>query len=311
MSITGEAKDRNIGLRVGLAVIEPLIINPTKKQFKEILGWDREKEPEYLTKIDNVKTLKLDIWAREVSTGAKVKIQQLLQDTQSELPDKKVRYIDKKGNTSFWVNDTSKFKDWYLANDPWIARRGEVELYRFLCAHTAKVDKEKPFSRKIDWKNLMSGDVSELNEIKTMAIATNILATLTVRMGKVDGGFKEFQSVYHKDFLPATFIYFFNNVPTDPNHPYNTYVSQLLHPQHGCKEFFGKERILKLAHDYNPADNVIAGDSPIIKPVAQGTPAAMPAQTTTSGYSQPAPADLDDDLDFADLEDLDELDDNY
>jgi len=311
MSITGEVKEKNIGFRVGLAVLEPLVINPTRNQFKDILGWEREKDPEYITRIENIKTLKLDIWAREVSTGARVRIQQLLQDVPSELTDKKVRYIDKKGNTSFWVSDTSKFKDWFLANEPWIARRGEVELYRFLCAHTAKLDKEKPFSRKIDWNALMKGDVSELNEIKTMAIATNVLATLTVRMGKVDGGFKEFQSVYHKDFLPASFIYFFNNVPGDPNHPYNAYVNQLLHPQHGCKEFFGKDRILKLAHDYNPADNTIASDSPILKPAAQAQPAAMPAHAGNSQYSQPAPADLDDDMDFSDLEGMDELDDNY
>ncbi|NLR61101.1 hypothetical protein HGH93_23570 [Chitinophaga polysaccharea] len=321
MSIKGDVKEEKFfSKRVGLAPLKPLVANPTKKELSELLGKEISKEPEYKITLNNTPTLKLDLWVEEVSTGMKTKIQMLLQDQKAELASKKVQYIDKKGNTSFWVNDTSGFKDWFLQNDPWIARRGEAALYKFLRSHTGKLDKVSPNTvRKIDWKALLKGDVSEINEIQGQVFTTNILGVLTVRMGKVDGGFKEFQSVYNEEFLPEKYIYFYHKLPEDQWHQYNMFVRQVTDPKNGCKEFFGKDRILKLAYDYDPAENKLATDNPIIKPSAgaQSAPASYAVKSSPVQESGFEDADFngedDEDLDSIDMSDFDDddVDDNY
>ncbi|SEW21844.1 hypothetical protein SAMN05428988_3256 [Chitinophaga sp. YR573] len=302
MSIVGPTREprASSGFRVGLGVLEPLIVNPTKKEIKEILGWESEKDPEYVINDNGVKSLKLEIWVKDLSTGKKHKIQIRLKDQIATSEKGKKRYIDKKGTSTFWVENTDNFQSWFKENNPWVARSGEVELYKFLRAHTGELREKSPeVSRVLDWKKLMKGDVSEINEIRGQSFSTNIVGLYAVRLAKVGDEFKEFQTIYNREFLSVSnFGYYKSTIPITEikDRKLAFFLSQILHPEHGCKDFFGANRVLELAHDYDPAQNKLLSDSPIITDDNIPTPDGDNVEDDPMG----AFPDMDDDLDLMD-----------
>lgn len=278
MSIGGEKSNVSSpgGLRVGAVAGKVLWFNPTSEEFKEKLGFNTSRVPEYSSIEDNVKHLKLDIWFQEPATGKKYRCGLFLADKVHVKENSKVRYVDHKGNSSVWVENESELPKFIRENDHWVARVGEVQLTRFLKAYTDPLRKDySNWERRVDWRKLMNGDVSELNKLVEQDFTTEVLFTLSVRMGKVGEAFKAFQSVYNLDFIAGDLIRFLDRTPGEPNKIYENYVKQLEHPQYGSREFFGKDRKFMLAHDYVPADNPAESNAPMI---VSGAPATMSVQ---------------------------------
>ena len=272
MSIGG-VKDNTaaVGLRIGATTGQPLIVNPSVKEMKELLGFNNPKETEYTLKEEGIKQLRLVIWFKDVETGRKIPCNIRLQDKPVE-SNGKVRYVDHKGNTTIWIANESELPSFMKENEYWVARSGEVELYKFIKAYTDPLKKYADVTRKVDWKKLMKGDVSELNETIGKEFTNDVLLTLSVRMGKVDNGFKAFQSMYNRDFVPGDLIRFIDNPEESSQLKY--YISQLTHHKVGCKEFFGEGKVLRKAHEYDPAKHAVSTDDPIItaEPSSEGIP---------------------------------------
>jgi hypothetical protein len=278
MSIGGEKSNVSSpgGLRVGAVAGKALWFNPTSEEFKEKLGFNSTRVPEYKSIEDGVKHLKLDIWFQEPATGKKYRCGLRLADKEHVNENSKVRYVDHKGNSSIWVESESELPSFIRENDHWIARVGEVQFTRFLKAHTDPLRHNYAnWERRVDWRKLINGDVSELNKTIGADFTTEVLYTLSVRMGKVGDVFKAFQSVYSLDFLPGDFIRYVDSTTAEPNKIFANYLKQLVDPKYGCREFFGEDRKLMPAHDYDPSKNPAESNAPMI---IGGAPAAMMVQ---------------------------------
>jgi hypothetical protein len=250
--------------KVGVAVCEPIIINPNKSELEELLGKTIENAPVYTSKDDaGNRQLDLDVWFREVKTGQRFRMFMKLVNKVHVIKDGKVRFVDSKGNTSYFLDSVSNLVDWMQANSPHQARIGEVELYKFLRARLGEMDGKKIEHFSVDWDALMSGDVSELNGLKESEFATNILVLLAIRLARKDGETKEYQSVYNRAFLSGDYMRYFVNGGLKRPKPLTAFIEEVANPK-GCKDFFGKDRIVRPMHDYNPDDNPLLSDDPVL-----------------------------------------------
>lgn len=267
MAIVGNKRETtdNSVRKVGLAVCEPLVINPSKKQLEELLGKDIENSPEYLSKDDDGnKQLNLDFWLKEIKTGKRFKMKIKLVDKTHYIPDNKIRFVDAKGNTSYFLDNKENLVDWMQKNNPRIAKVGEVEMYKFMRAHQGEIDFMAIQDFSVDWDRLMKGDVSELNELKHSDFKTNVLVTLAVRLDKSSGELKHYQTVYNRAFLPGDFMRYFRNAGLKRGKQLEEFINDVTHVKHGCKDFFGKDRVLREMYDYDPSENPLVSDSPIL-----------------------------------------------
>lgn len=267
MSIGGENERIGFGgLRVGATVGKPLIVNPTNSEMKNILGFTSTRENEYSSKENNVKQLRVDIWFSDNTTGRKNRCNFWLKDELLYSKENKLRrYINEKGRVSFWVSKKEELPGWFTQEPFWEARVGEPELYNFLRAYTDELPKKyENWKRCIDWNKLIKGDVSELNVLQSQGITNDVLFVYSVRTQRTQQGNKAIQTVYNQDFLPGDMIRFVENPPQEPGHVFNRFADQLTKPGHGCRDFFGENRVLKLAHDYDPALNAVSTDAPLI-----------------------------------------------
>lgn len=297
MSIGGNVKTKKAQgtgeMQVGLAVVKPLLFNPTKEELSEFLGRNVQKDIVYAASDNGVKRLQLDVWVEAVLTGFKYRIPIFLKNEQLINTNKQVRFVDKVGNTTYWISGKEKLPSFMVNNEAWQARKGEVELYKFLKAFTDEMERDDAEDRKLDWDVLLSGDVSELKELVGGPYASDVLALLTIRWGKTADGFKPFQSVYNKEFIPGDFIKYIKNPSLNKPFKYTEFINQIVNPTHGCKEFFGDNRELQLAHNYDPSKLEMATDAPLIE--TREASAATQAAGSTMSAGQMMEEDFDPD----------------
>lgn len=311
MSIGGEKGNGNssvvvAGLKIGATTGTPLVVNPTPQQMKDILGFNSAREIEYTSKKDGVKQVRLDIWFKDSTSGRKYPLTIWLGDEVVKNKHGKIRYVNSQGSSHYWIEEGGELQSWFTKCEYWPARQGEVELYRFIKAYTDILKTYETFTRTVDWSRLIKGDVSEINNIIGAEFTNSVLFTLTIRMRRVEGAFKPLQSVYNTDFLPGDFIRFVDGSTETESNQFRSYLSQLTHPEHGCKEFFGEGRVLRRLHDYDPSKHPVATDAPIIAgaPGISGAQAAVAASFPGDGLDDDIAAilDNDDDIEEADLE---------
>lgn len=261
---------------VGLAVCEVVLINPSKVELEELLGKELEKDPVYFKKDDEGNpALTLEIWIKEIKTSQLFKLRmRTLTDKVLQIPDGKVRFVDSKGNTSYFLDNETNLVDWMQANSPRRAREGEVELYKFLRAHQGELKPKEIEDFTIDWSKLMSGDVTEIREMKNSGFASNILAVLCVRIDKKDGSIKQYQNVFNQTFLPGDYMRYFRVAGKNMPPPATHFINEVTNPKHGCLDFFGIGRKLREMHEYVPSENPLESDDAVLPAGDQTTPVA-------------------------------------
>lgn len=109
-------KELEIKRYVGVALVYVLAVNPTKEQLSEIYGRDVEKDPEYITEKENVKTVRLDfiLKTNENKCGGInliTKISFFVRDSfKYNKENTKTQVIDKYGRTAWATKEELKNK---------------------------------------------------------------------------------------------------------------------------------------------------------------------------------------------------------
>lgn len=263
---------QDFGKIVGLAEFKVLVINPTREQFKSILGRDLDensKADQYLGEKDGNKTLRIDVWGELVKNKRKEKITLFLEDKERSNKDNtKNQYINSQGSTT-WSDSEENLKGWFTKHDFRIAKGGEEELYGFMRAWLGKLDfQDADTVLNLDWKKLMKGNVSEISSQLNGEYDTTFIVPFTVKRTDKDGETKEYQSVYNKGFLPSYTLKFFRlndfskdevleNLKRKEKPTFvEKFVLQITDSEFGCKDSY----LLKDFKDYNPDDFLVASN---------------------------------------------------
>jgi hypothetical protein len=129
MSAIGGKKRENSGefvKRVGLFAGNVLVVNPTEKEFKDILGMELKedsKAAEYLSERDGNTILRVDFWIENVKPNAEgvkdkpYKLSFFLEDkVRMNKDNTKTQYINSIGSCA-WAEDESGLPAWFTARD--------------------------------------------------------------------------------------------------------------------------------------------------------------------------------------------------
>jgi hypothetical protein len=282
-NIGGKKRESNGGnnqdyvKRVGLFEASVIAINPNMEEYAEVLGMELKegsKATEYLgTSNDGNTSLRVDIWLQEIKSGDKFKVNFFLENKLKTNKDgTKAQYINNVGTTS-WASDENTLPDWFKGRDYRQAYVGEEEMYGFLRTWLGNLDyRDADTVLEIDWKTLMKGNVKDIKSQIDGEYCTNVVALATIKTVEKDGEVKEYQSVYHKGFLPAYALKQFrlvnyadgkvlDNLRTKKNKDLKTHERFVVQVtgEYGCRDFYA----LKDLCEYNADDNVVASDAVI------------------------------------------------
>lgn len=255
MAINGEKRVDGSFLKVGLAKCKVLAFNPTKEQLEKILDTRIEKDPEYEVEDDvyepedgeaiTSKKCRLNIWLEEIATGNKFCLRMTLIDRVQQSKSGKVRFIDNKGNLSYYLDSVDNLVDFMKENSPWDARIGEYDLYRFLRAWQNKIDRRKVDDFTINWNDLVRGKVKEINSWIGSDFEGEIIVLLCVKVnlkkdeetGETE--IQEYQEVYNRNFLPGDTMKSFTTRGDTKSKMVKEFIKEVTDPEYGVKNYFG------------------------------------------------------------------------
>lgn len=293
MSIQGTKSEKNsdsFKKNIGMAEYKVVCFNPTREKLTEMLGTEQEKDPEYLGEKNDITTLRVNIWLKEVITGKFYSTTIFLEDLEvlskvkEESPNdpQKWQYINARGRTMYAISEyelSSKFKSYPFHK----ARVGEADLTNFLDAWL-DMNRRDDYSLTPDWGLLMRGNLKEFDDLIRSDLPRTITAMAIVRVSDRDGETKEYQSVYTRKWLPGFMLKHFrmndynspetikllrekketasiNNKSPESKKVYlkdwEYYVLDVTDPNYGSKDIYS----LKPLREYSPVTRVSTGDS--------------------------------------------------
>jgi len=261
--------------KVGLVVAEVIAINPTAKEYIDVLGFPEKedtKEMEYRGESRDGNTyFRLDFWVKQVEGDFKQKIVFFLEDkVRVNREGDKTQFINNIGVCS-WAADESGLPPWFTERDFRPAYSGEEELYGFLRTWLGHIDfRDKESELKLDWKKLMKGNIKDLVSQIDGEFCAPFVALATIITKEVENEVKEYQGIYNRAFLPEYSMKHFRlldynddmvqaNIETKDQRErklHEKFVSIVV-GEYGCKDFF---KLSELA-DYNSKENVVSSDS--------------------------------------------------
>jgi hypothetical protein len=263
--------------KVGLFEAKVVAINPNAEQYKDVLGFELKedsKATEYLGESKEGNTqLRIDVWLEEIKTKEKFKLVFFLEDKlKSNKDGSKQQYINAVGTCS-WADDPNNLPAWFTAREYREAYVGEEELYNFLRVWLSNLDTRAAESvLYVEWKKLMKGNVSDLQNQIDGEWCDNVVALATIKTVVKDEETKEYQSIYNRGFLyPGAIKHFrlvdYSNAsvleglrrkkPKDLK-PHERFVVNVT-GEYGVKDFY----ILKELKEYDPSENFVSSDAPI------------------------------------------------
>jgi len=285
MSTIGGKKRENSGefvKRVGLFAGKVLAVNPTEKEFKDILGMELKedsKATEYLSEREGNTVLRVDFWLENTKAnpdGTKDKPYKLsffLEDkVRMNKDNTKTQYINNIGSCA-WAVDEDSLPSWFSKREFRKAFHGEEDLYEFLRGWLNKLDyRDEGTELTLDWKKLMKGDVKMLKAQVEDEWAGEIGCMATVIVKDVEGESKEYQGIFNRAFVPVYSMKHFRLVDYDNDNVraalgtkdtkdlkvYERFVLKVI-GEYGCKDFFS----LKDIRDYDASENPVATNAPL------------------------------------------------
>jgi hypothetical protein len=285
MSTIGGKKRENNGefsKKVGLFAARVICVNPTEKEYKDILGMELKedsKAAEYLgTSKEGNTTVRVDFWLENVKenedhSNDKFKVSFFLEDKVRDNKDgTKTQYINNIGICA-WAEDENSLPEWFSKREFREAYVGEEDLYEFMRGWLNKLDyRDGSTVMQIEWKKLMKGNVSDIKNEVGGEWCGEIGCLATVVVKEIDGEIKTFQGIYNRAFFPVyTFkhlrlVDYDNDVvlealkskPSKDLKPYERFVLKV-HGEYGCKDFFK----LKELAEYDPSENMVSSNTPL------------------------------------------------
>jgi hypothetical protein len=271
--------------QVGLFEANVLVINPTLKEYEEVLGFTpREGQEEFdYTGVsrDGNTYVRIDIWLQKVEEDRKFKVVFFLEDKVRQNKDEtKTQFINNIGNCS-WAADEDTLPSWFVARDYREAKNGEEDFYNFMRIWLGGLNYRDPETElSLNWKNLMKGNVSSIREQIGGEFSTSVisLATIVTKIKEDNETGEEttveYQSIYNRQFLPAYCMKHFriknyNDDMVIANIQARSIRDLKLHEkfvqnvtgEYGCKDFYKLSEI----EDYNPAENSVSTDDALIE----------------------------------------------
>jgi hypothetical protein len=269
--------------KVGWFEFAPEFFNPTKEQLEEFLGRTFEKDVEYLGEDDEGnKKVVINVWGTDTKSGDKYSIRfALINKRVVSKNTGKIQYINQVGDTQY-AEDKDNLMDWFSnfmsKEDKKTGEKkvlgqktvreaivGEEALYKFLRA-TMKLDYFDPETNMVlDTKDLLKGDVREMNSWLKDERAGTVVAVATVRTVEEDDPEnegettkKEYQSVYNKAFLPGTFMKVLRTNPSKKPKQVEKFLEEI-EGEHGIRDYWVRGEL----HDYDPSKNIAANDETV------------------------------------------------
>lgn len=198
--------------KVGLFEATVITINPTLKEYEDILGFtpkNDQKEFEYTgISRDNNSYLRVDVWIKATNSEDKFKIVFFLEDKiRMNKDETKTQYINNIGNCS-WAEDAALLPAWFAGREYREAKNGEEDFYNFLRIWLGGLDyRDDETELQLDWQELMKGDVSSIKEQigGNFSVPFIPLATIVTKTKEnVEGEEEtiEYQGIYNRQFMP-------------------------------------------------------------------------------------------------------------
>lgn len=276
-----ENQDGNFSKKVGLFAATVIAVNPTEKEYKDILGMELKEDSkacDYVGERDGNTLVRVDFWLENVKANAeghkdKYKISFFLEDkVRTNKDDTKTQYINSIGNCA-WADDENNLPEWFTKRDYRPAYHGEEDLFEFMRSWLNKLDyRDAETALSLEWKKLMKGDVKDIKGEVNGEWAGEIGCLATVIVKDVDGEPKEYQGVYNRAFLPVYSLKHFRLVDYDNPEVQNALSTKAskdlkvyerfvlkITGEYGCKDFYS----LKDIKDYDPAENPVATNAPL------------------------------------------------
>ena len=208
---------------IGVAPFTVIAVNPTKKEMEEIYGTTLEKEPEYISEKDGVKTVRLDFILKSDAEKCGFELLTKLaffirNEKRANKDNTKLQIIDKYGATAWVTNEEYKEKAIPMyANGPARIDKdyraiygGEENLTNFIIAYlnipslwkwkegqiVGKIDDPSEAEARIDnIEKLFNGDFSEMKEILTLQPENRVKVMLGI---KTDEAGKIYQATFNE-----------------------------------------------------------------------------------------------------------------
>lgn len=286
MALKGKEKEqRSYSKYVGLFNAFVVAVNPTKDELGKLLNTTVEKEIDYTDSNSDTgaKKVTLSFWLKEEQNGNLFNVRFGLEDTVVESKTGKTQFINSIGSTSY-AEDKSQIPSFITDNGREVraAKKGEELLYKFLRSWLSNLNYEDASTElSLNWKNLISGKVTELREAIANFDSQTVCALATVRTAE-DG--KEYQGVYSYEFLPNYALDCFTGKKNKNYKAVDKFIEKVTNAEYGCKDFYE----LRPLQEYDASKNVISSSN---SPIVNKTP------VTNVTASQPV-ASVTDDLPF-------------
>lgn len=278
-SIKGEVREdfSEFSKKIGIMTVEVITINPTRKEYKDILGMELKEDSKADTYTgesnDGNPYVRVDFWLQAKDFNQRFKVSYFIEnkDRLNKAGDK-TQFINNIGVCS-WGATEDDLPAWFLKREFRVAKNGEEDLYSFLRAWLGKLAYENPDTElEIDFKKLIKGNVEDLKEQIGSKWSTPFLAMGTVVVKENSAGeVSEYQGIYAKAFMPIHSLkHFQENDFTDKNVikkinaktkdvlVHERFIKNVL-GEYGCKDIFH----LGEAIDYVSEDHLASSESTV------------------------------------------------
>lgn len=270
--------------QVGLVECNVISINPTLKEWEDVLGLPLKEEQEEfdytgMSKEGNAYT-RVDVWLKRKDSDQLFKAVFFLEDKVRQNKDEtKTQYINNIGNCS-WAESEEGLKPWFTKREYREAFNGEEDFYNFLRTWLGGLDyRDEDTELQLDWKDLMNGDLSDIREqiggqYTTTFVSLATVVTKTKENEEGEEEIVEYQGIYNRQFLPQYCLKHFRARNYNDDMLVATIQAKemkdlKLHEkfvfnvtgEYGCKDFYK----LSIVQDYNPEENLASTDEAMIE----------------------------------------------
>ena len=260
--------------KVGIFEAKVLAINPSTKEFKDILGIELKEDSNATNYYDDVKKkLKVNVWLQDVNSDFRTTATFWLEHGEKVNKDEtKKQYINDIGVCS-WASSVDLLPVWFAKRHNRVAHIGEEEFLGFVRIWLGGLDfSDISTEIMLDWKKVMSGDLTDLKDQIDGEFTQTVGALATVKTVDKEDGPKSYQNIFIKSFFPGYSIKSMRLV--DYNNPdvvrglkFRKTAELKMHErfvvntvgEYGCRDYYTFEEL----HDYDPDSNLVESDKVI------------------------------------------------